>query len=136
MPSEITWYPSSKRILLGRGLGLVSLEDVKKWSDTILSLLEEGIPPVHLIGDFTGVTGMNVSLLHLRSAMAYVKHPSLGWTVTFGNSALLNVLGRFVADLSGVHFNGFKTKKAALEFLIKQDASVAALLETELVAEQ
>jgi hypothetical protein len=136
MPSELQWYTPGKRVIYGRGLGHVTLEDVKEWNDTILSLLEEGIPPIHLVADFTGVISMGVSLLHLRSAMSYVKHPALGWTVTFGNSAVLNILGRIVADLSHVHFHGFRTKKAALEFLIKQDASLAALIEAELVSEE
>ncbi len=133
MPSEVQWFAPGKRIMLGRGLGRLTLEDVKAWNDTILRLLEEGIPPVHLIGDFTSVASFNVSLLHLRPAMSYVKHPALGWTVTFGNSTLLNILGGIVAELSHVHFSGFTTKKAAFEFLIKQDASVAAMLEAELV---
>ncbi len=127
MPYEARWL-KTKRVILERLYGNVTLDEVRHVNHELMSLYEQGIAPIHLICDLTGIETYPTGVADVRHTNNSLMTKDTGWViiVTSDNPAI-----RFAAMavshviLVGVaQFRIFETFEPALAFLKEQEPDI------------
>lgn len=129
MPVELRWHtPNPNRIILQRFYGEVALEDITYASTEGPRMMLDGIPPVHLFVEGSGVTRFPQQLRSLQEALRANPNPEvLGWVVIVTpDNPLLRFIAAMLAQLkiNHVRFRLFLDAEAALRFLHTQDPTL------------
>jgi hypothetical protein len=128
MAHKIQWlfYP---RILHVELYGDLDFDNLQQFNDELVTHLEQGEAPVHVIIDDTNVGKPPLQLGKLKRILPYIQHPSLGWQVGIGTvNPLVNYMAPMLMKLARVSFIRRQTQEEALQALVKQDASLSAVI--------
>ena len=69
------------RVLMLTVSGDVSLEDLAQFNGAMLSHLDQGMPPVHLISIGNNIRRVPTSIMLIKQTVTYIQHPNMGWTI-------------------------------------------------------
>ncbi len=122
MAYKISWY-EDKRIVSAVLEGEVTIDEIKIYAAELMTYLDDGIAPVHLIIDFSKVKKFPTNVVPLRSIFSW-KHPKIGWAATVGGPALLQAFSSIVMQVITARYRAFKTTDQALEFLATKDETL------------
>jgi hypothetical protein len=126
MPVKVIWAVP-QRVILSRGYGSVTRQENDEADTQVLSLLESGKRPVHVILDLSQVTDFPTYQLEERLAIfrAVANHPNAGWGVLAGTTnPVIRMATKVLLRLYGVRFKLFATSQAALAFLNEADETL------------
>lgn len=126
MPVEVGWR-AGKRLLGVRYYGKVVADDVRGVTKQIGELLKEGIAPVHLIIDASGVTGVGIGLGDLRS-LSTPNFAEIGWMAIIAPNPMYRFFISIGVQFSRGQYKFVNSIDAAEQFLLEQDATLGAVL--------
>lgn len=133
MPVTVEWYVLN-RINLMVFDGNLSVEEILRASDESKALMDSlpaGSPhKCHVIADLTNLGKMPQSLESFKQALNR-PHPNTGWICSINTNTLQNMVTTTLTQLMRVNHKIFKSRAAALQFLIERDPSLAELVPQE-----
>lgn len=126
MPYELSWFDDKKRVILIRVTGEFTLEESQKSSDEIRSYIVQGTPPVHLIGDLTGLQRLPRNISEIRRAQGNLSQ--LATTIIVGTqNPIIQFMGNVLARLGGYEVRLVDNLEAATNALVRLDQSLSHL---------
>src|SRR5690349_11458631 len=123
MPYEMRWQ-QEKRVISGKLYGIVTLEDLSRWTPEILRYVQEGDAPVHLIADLHEIEKFPMSISALRNVLQRDIHPKMGWVVTLGGPSALMTFSYALARLFKVNLYVADTLDEAVSALRAKDSTL------------
>ncbi len=124
--NHITWH-TDNRIVDVQVTGDQTMADLRALNTTIMTLLDDGNAPVHMLIDMTEAGDIPSNIREVKQVFTYLDHLALGWSLFIGVSNPLHKLVISLTNqLSGVQASVTSTKSAALEQLRRVDQSLAA----------
>ncbi|MCS7070959.1 MAG: PAS domain-containing protein [Anaerolinea sp.] len=126
MSVRVEWFYRD-RIILEQVYGDITIDDVSQMAEAVLSLMEAGQPPVHLLIDVRFIRKYPVSLKMMRQAVTTPVSKNAGWLVVFHNN---NPMVKFVVFVlaqvmaANLKISEAKTPDAVLRFLLSRDSSL------------
>ncbi len=135
MAFETKWV-DEKRIIYTRLTGTLTSQEAQEMSDTHARFLSEGIAPVHLIVDVTGLSGVPTNLRQNTSMGGYLRHPSLGWTVLIGGNVLVNFMVSVIGQVFKFRYSKRDSFDDAIAYLSAQDQTLSGVRERVLARNQ
>ena len=130
MPYELTWLVEG-RVVLGKFSGQLKEEDIPAFDELMLTHLNAGTGAlVHHLADLRELDSMP-GLAGL-SKFTYVKHPHMGWQISFGlRRPLVKMVANIMSQVFKVRTRDFDTLEEALAFLQSVDATLPDLREID-----
>lgn len=129
MPYEVSWF-IERRVVYSVLKGDLNLRDAEAASLMTSIYIDKSLPPsVHLIVDTTELKKFptNLSLINVE-ASHHLRNPALGWTVVISSSNATRFVSTVMTQVARVRFRMFSTLDQSVNFLLKQDSSLEALL--------
>ncbi len=124
MEDIVGWYIKN-RIIFSRPVGDISINSVHEHADYVVSMLSEGISPVHLIVDARFISQAPTNLLALSRATTFMGHPSLDWVLTVTTNSVIQFLAGMVPQIGRVkHYRVFPELETCMKFLKEQDRTL------------
>jgi hypothetical protein len=126
MPYEIFWH-TDRRIIQERFYGQVTLEEIREITNRYMTLIVDGVMPVHTLVDVSSVTRYPSNLNNLRELFDPDNDPGVGWILICGaNNPLLRFLSSILTQilLRKLRMRLFYSIQEALEFLCEQDPTL------------
>lgn len=123
-----SWY-LDKRIVYTRVQGDLTPEEALTIGEKHAEFLREGDRPIYIVVDVAEMKKFPTNILQIKQASAYLSDPALGWVILVGGSTLTTSFANIITQLTGSHFRGFRTLKAALQFLEAEDPTLEGLAE-------
>ncbi|MCA9894433.1 MAG: hypothetical protein KC615_15695 [Anaerolineae bacterium] len=125
MPHEITWL-LPERVLQMRVWGKVTRDELVQIGQTMTAHLEGVNGKIDWVVDDSNQEELPIQLSDLRRDLSFFRHDSMRWIVAVGKtSPVVNLAIPIVASLMRVQLKRFPTMEGALDFLNKQDPSLA-----------
>jgi hypothetical protein len=127
MNTQLEWL-IQQRVLVATRSGKESLAEIKEFTRQVLERLEEeGVSPVHLIWD---MSGLDVDGVDRKAVMTFLnqlmKHEKVKWFVVVDSE--MSFFRRFLTEallrLGGIHWRTVDSQTAGLAFLRKSDSSL------------
>lgn len=116
MGYEINWH-IPERVIKITGEGALSFEDTDAINTELVSLLEEGTAPVHILLDASHITNIPHDFVKLKSGQTYIGHANLGWLVMFGADRMMSFLASLILQMTRSRIRFCHTEAEALAFL-------------------
>jgi hypothetical protein len=117
MPYKIGWHIPG-RVIYGVVSGVQTLDELTEANQTVMSMLDEGMRPVHFIMDDSQLKRTPINLKQLQIALAYVRHTRIGWIVLVGkNNPVLSILVSTLISLMRVKSRRVESLDTAMAFL-------------------
>lgn len=127
MPVDIGWR-AGKRLLGVRYYGKVVANDVRTQTEQMGALVKEGIAPIHMIIDASGISGVGIGLGDLRS-LSTPNFPEIGWMAIIAPNAMYRFFISIGVQFSRGQYKFVSSLDEAEQFLIEQDATLEAVLD-------
>ena len=127
MDYQLEWH-IPKRVLNLIVSGDVSLEDLVRFNKDVLSYLEDGTAPVHLVSIGNNIRRVPTNLMLIKQTVTYLQHPSMGWTIIVQEkaNALTGFMVSVAAQATGMKLHQVKNVADGLETLRRLDQSIAS----------
>lgn len=123
MPYEVRWYQES-RVVLQRIYGEVDADDLVAVADATAVLLNEGMPPVHIIADLSQLRRCPTSITKVRASLHYLDNPALGWTMLVTGNVLVHFMADIIGQATKLRVSQRRTLDEAAACLDAQDATL------------
>ncbi|QPC82663.1 hypothetical protein G4Y79_23740 [Phototrophicus methaneseepsis] len=131
MAAERTGYFKSswlqeKRIAYIELIGKFDEQLVIDVNEHMRSLIDEGMRPVHLVLDATGLTGYPVNVRVLKqSSEASASHPDVGWLILIGfTNPVIKFFSSVLAQLFNLNFKQAESTEEAVSILRRVDITI------------
>ncbi|MBA3874827.1 MAG: hypothetical protein H0X30_37340 [Anaerolineae bacterium] len=126
MQFGLEWH-IPRRVLVLTVSGDVSLEELAQFNKAMLSHLEQGIPPVHLVSIGDNIRRVPTSIMLIKQTVTYLQHPNMGWTIIVQEKAnpLTGFMVSVAAQATGMKMRQVKNASDGLETLARLDHSIA-----------
>jgi hypothetical protein len=98
MPYQISWH-EEKRIIHQRLIGDFDMTDATQAAKATEEYLKQGIGPVHLVIDVSGMKSFPTNMTKIHSISTYLKDPNLGWVVLIGGNSLTNFVTQVISQV-------------------------------------
>ena len=114
------------RVLILTVSGDVSLEDLAQFNSAMLSHLDEGTPPVHLVSIGNNIRRVPTSIMLIKQTVTYLQHPNMGWTIIVQEKAnpLTGFMLSVAAQATGMKMWQVKNVADGIETLRRLDQSI------------
>lgn len=122
--AHISKWQIENRVMLVQIEGELTTETVAGINIDLKPMLEIGIAPVHYISDVTNTENININAFKIPSALEFLKHPNMGWSVMVGGSQVLNVIANIVGNITGAKFKTAESIEEALQILQSVDPTL------------
>jgi hypothetical protein len=115
-----------QRVIYVRWYGEITVADAHEANQNTARFIEEGIAPVHMLRDDSGITKIpHVTPRQTLDALKAARDPRFGWAVNIGySSALVRVLIDLYSKFTRIRIHRAETLEEALTFLKQADASL------------
>lgn len=124
MQAVVEWFVKD-RVIFQRPQPVLTIDSVKVNNATLIDLLDQGKPLVHVIVDARYIEKLPTNLFELRGATSFVTHPSIGWVITVTNSALIKFFGGMLPQIGAkTRYRVFGTLEEAFAFLEELDTTI------------
>lgn len=121
---EISWY-IPKRVIHIHILAELDLKTLEEMSHIVFEMLEEGLPPIHILLDDAKGGRPPISLKELQARLGIVKHPSIAWVIGIGEGdSVAKFLVPLFMKVMTVNYTRVPNIESALVFLNKTDMSL------------
>lgn len=128
MSFEIDWY-IPQRVLHVHVLGEMALKDVEEMAHIASDFMEDGFAPVHILLDDVKGGRPPISLKELKSRLAIVEHPSIGWIVGVGEvDAVARFLIPLLMKVMKLKYIRVSTIEEGVGFLSRHDVTLVSLV--------
>ena len=125
MSHTVEWL-LSERVILVNLEGDLTIDDLEDFSNDIVSLLEEGQSPVHIMISDANVGKIPVQLNQVQKKLGFIRHPALGWLVAVGEvNPLINYIVPTIMKIAGVSYARRHSQEDALRLIYHHDPTVA-----------
>ena len=126
MPYNVKWYDAKKRVILISVIGEFTLQESSDSSVEIRNYINEGTPPIHLIGDLTKLKQAPKSIAELRKAQGNLN--SLASTIIVGaNNPMIRFMANVFAKLGGYEVRTVDSVDQAAEVISRLDPTLEHL---------
>ena len=127
MEYRLEWH-IPRRVLILTVSGDVSLADLERFNSSVISYLEQGIAPVHLVSIGDNIRHVPTNLMQIKAAVTYLQHPNIGWTIIVQEKAnsLTGFMVSVAVQATGMKMRQVKTLVDGLETLSRLDQSVGS----------
>lgn len=117
-----------RRVLILTVSGDVSLEELVQFNAAMLSHLEQGIPPVHLVSLGDNIRRVPTNILLIKQTLTYLQHPNMGWTIVVQEKAnsLAGFMVSVAAQATGMKMRQVKNASDGVETLARLDHSISS----------
>jgi hypothetical protein len=125
MPITHRWI-IPQRVIYVTWYGEITLTDAHEANRNTARFIEEGIAPVHMLRDDSGITKIpNVTPRQTLAALHSVRDPRFGWAVNIGHSnAFVRTLTDLYSKFTRIRIQRAETLEEALAFLKQADESL------------
>ncbi|HEX2620935.1 MAG TPA: hypothetical protein VHL11_12330 [Phototrophicaceae bacterium] len=136
MSYYIDWLVKD-RVLLTTFSGIITLDEINEFIDSLFMASRNGKPPVHHISNNLGIQGIEFSLKALQTlTMAKQMTYGMGWQIDVNRNTMLELVSSIASQSSGARTRTFTTADEAITFLQECDPTLAKLVwRTELIKE-
>jgi hypothetical protein len=123
MPYEHRWYVE-RRIIYSKVWGDQDIDELTRSSSEVQSMMEQGIPLVHMLMDDSQLGKVPVNLSQLMKAISG-RHANLGWVIMIGQgSRIPNFLMDMLTKIFRSNVRREPTLEKAVEFLKGTDITI------------
>jgi len=119
MAHEISWYMGRRILYVEIGERFLSARGLQEIDDQLTPFLRYGDSEVHVILDASRVDAVQPNLPLLLPALAYVRHPKLGWNVLVASDPVARAIQPLAPGL-----RSFGSLEEGLFFLEDEDTSL------------
>lgn len=123
MPYELNWGMENRVISL-RMWDQITMDEIDTISPQLMEMLNTGTPPVHLVADYTAVSGMPFSLQHSQSAVDVQAHPHIGWVMTVTQNPRMRFITSILLQITSMWMRQFANVDEAHAFLRQVDQNL------------
>ena len=126
MQFGLEWH-MPRRVLILTVSGDVSLEELVQFNTAMLSHLEQGVPPVHLVSLGDNIRRVPTNILLIKQTLTYLQHPNMGWTIIVQEKAnsLAGFMVSVAAQATGMKMRQVKNASDGVETLARLDQSIS-----------
>ncbi|MBC8170452.1 MAG: hypothetical protein H7X77_02230 [Anaerolineae bacterium] len=134
MPYHIDWLVKD-RVLLTTFSGVLTLDELIEFIDTIMLEIQQGQPMVHHVSNSLGMERVEFSLKTLQTLTRAKKIvDALGWQIDINRNPLLKMISGIASQFANARTRTFATADEAISFLKERDQTLADLIwKTELL---
>jgi hypothetical protein len=102
----------------------VGLEFAEKANADMITFLDQGTPPIHIILDTTNVKKHPMNVAKLRQASKILDHPAVGWIVLISSNPVIHFLATVVTQITKSRYRSASSVEEAIPFLREQDQTI------------
>src|SRR5688572_18282176 len=114
-----------KRVVCIEVAGRLDSPEFRAINETLISYLDQGTAPVHLLCDLTHLEFAENAIDVLPGEAISGQHPAFGWIVFYGSQSLQTQnLARLIAQLANVKPRVVLTRNDGFAFLRLQDPTL------------
>ena len=126
MDYRLEWH-IARRVLMLTVSGDVSLDELVRFNSEVLTYLEHGTAPVHLVSVGANIRRVPTNLMLIKETVTYLQHPNMGWTIIVQEKAnsLTGFMVSVAAQATGMKVHQVKNVADGLETLRRLDQSIA-----------
>ncbi len=125
MQYTLQWH-IRKRVILLHEIGNVSIEDLRRFNQDLLTYLDEGDAPTHLLSIGENIRQVPTGLMEIRQTATFLQHPNMGWTMIIQEKS--NPLTGFIISVAtqatGMKLRHVKNITEGLETLMRIDQTL------------
>jgi len=122
----ICWLIENRLLYIKRP-AIIDMEMLEADSQRIITMLDAGEAPVHIINDALDVNMTPKNARMMRNALPYLDHPNLGWLVTVTSNAFISFLASIIPQMRRNNNNNVKVVHSvdeAITFLDECESEV------------
>ena len=126
MDYRLEWH-IARRVLMLTVSGDVSLGELARFNSEVLTYLDNGIAPIHLVSVGANIRRVPTNLMLIKETVTYLQHPNMGWTIIVQEKAnsLTGFMVSVAAQATGMKVHQVKNVADGLETLRRLDQSIA-----------
>ena len=125
MPHKTRWLVE-KRVIYVAFEGRITEAELRQFVGEVETMLDEGVPLVHLMTNSLEMEKVDISLGTLRAlAGAYNLTGQLGWTVDINSNPVLKMFSGISSQFAGVRQRTVNSLDNAVAFLRENDDTLA-----------
>lgn len=125
MPVYPAQWLVQNRVLYARARDQVTMEDLMSHNQQILQMIEQGVPPVHIVLQTENMLSPPATIREIKRVYTFAQHPSAGWLISINNgNTTLDFLNSMVTKFLRTPYRSSESLALAVSFLESVDATL------------